>query len=79
MPRGEARQSELATRIWKCHLHTYTVVKTHVDQHHQQQQQLQQPASQPPPSLRSLLNQGLSLAEANDIKEKCGKCSVTLR
>ena len=28
---------------------------------------------------KSLLNQGLSLAEAKDIKEKCGKCSATLQ
>ena len=37
------------------------------------------PAAPPPSSLRFLLNQGLSLAEAEDIKEKCGKFSTTLR
>ena len=48
-------------------------------QHQQQQQQsFQQSAPPPTTSLRSLLNQGLSLTEAKDIKEKCGKCSATL-
>ena len=37
------------------------------------------PAAPPPSSLRFLLNQGLSLAEAKDIKEKCGKFSTTLQ
>ena len=74
---GEARQQELATWIWKCHLHISMVVNTPVSQHEQQQLQ-QQAAPQPPPSLRSLVSQGLSLAEAKNIKENCGKCSVTL-
>ena len=30
IPRGEARQRELATRIWKCHLHISTVFNTPV-------------------------------------------------
>ena len=52
-------------------------ITTHSGQQQQQQQPFQ---SAPPPttSLRSLLNQGLSLTEAKDIKEKCGKCSATL-
>ena len=32
-----------------------------------------------PPSLTSLLNQGLSLADAKNSKEKCAKCSAALR
>ena len=31
IPRGEARQRELATRIWKCHLHISPVVNTPID------------------------------------------------
>ena len=75
----------LATQIWKCHLHISTVANTPVGQHHQQlhQQQQeqfqQQPAPLHPPSLWSLLSQGLSLAEVKDIKDKCGKSSITLR
>ena len=79
IPRGEARQCELATRIWKCYLHNSTVAIAQASQQQQQQQLLQQPAAPPPLSLKSLPNQGLSLAEAKDIKEKYGKCSATLR
>ena len=73
--RGEAKQWELTTRIWKCHLQTSTVVTTQagLQHHHQQQQPLQQSESTPPPSLKSLLSQGLPFTEAKDIKEKCGK------
>ena len=79
--RGEARQRELTTRIWKCHLQTSTVVTTQagLQHHHQQQQPLQQSESTPPPSLKSLLSQGLPFTEAKDIKEKCGKWSATLQ
>ena len=50
IPRDEARQLELATRIWKCHWHTSTVVNAQVGQHHHhQQQQQKQLLQQAPP------------------------------
>ena len=42
IPRSEARQRELANPIWKCHLHTSTVVTTQADQQNQHQEQQQQ-------------------------------------
>ena len=73
-PRGPARARTLSTRVWHCHLHSSLSASSH-------------PATQPdtspqrptPPSLKSLLDQGLSLADAKISKEKCAKCSAALR
>ena len=73
-PRGTARARALSTRVWLCHLHCSPSATSH-------------PSSSPdnspprptPPSLKSFLNQGLSLADAKSSKYKCAKCSAALR
>ena len=73
-PWGISRARALSTRIGNCRLHSSQSATTH-------------PSSPPdnspprptPPSFKSLLNQGLSLADAKSSKEKCAKCSATLR
>ena len=80
--RGEAKQRELTTRIWKCHLQTSTVVTTQAGQQHHHQQQHWTSSTiwiYTSTFSKSLLSQGLHFAEAKDIKEKCGKWSATLR
>ena len=71
---GTARAHALSTRVWHCHLHSSPSATLHPSL---------SPATSPPhptpPWLKSLLNQGLSLADANSSKEKCAKCSAALR
>ena len=61
----------LSTWVWHCHLHSSPSATSHP---------LSSPDNSPPlptpASLKSLLNQGLSLAEAKSSKEKCAKCSA---
>ena len=72
-PRGPARAPALSTRVWYCHLHSSLSASSH---------STTQPDTSPtrptPPSLKSLLDQGLSLADAKISKEKCVKCSAVL-
>ena len=73
-PRGTARAHALSTRVWNCHLHTSPSATSHPS--------LSSDTSPPRPSLpslKSLLNQGLSLADAKSSKEKCAKCSAAFR
>ena len=56
-PRGNARPRALCTRIWHCHLHSSPSVTPHPSL---------SPNNSTPPSLKSLLNQGLSLADAKN-------------
>ena len=73
-PRGTTRARKLSARIWHCHLHSSTTPSG-------------LPSTQPdtsspcptPPSLHSLLTQGMSLADAKSSKEKCAKCLAALR
>ena len=74
-PRRKAKPRALSTRIWHCDLHSSPSATPHLS--------LLSPKNLPPrstpPSLTSLLNQGLSVADAKNSKEKCGKCSAALR
>ena len=73
-PRGTATALSLSTRVWNCHLHSSLSATSHPS--------LSPDTSPPrpaPPSLKSLLNQSLSLADAKTSKEKCAKCSTALR
>ena len=56
-PRGNARPRALCTRIWHCHLHSSPSVTPHPSL---------SPNNSTPSSLKSLLNQGLSLADAKN-------------
>ena len=73
-PRGNVRARALFTRVWHCHLHSLTSVTSDPSL---------SPDNSPPrptvPSLKSLLNQGLSPADTKNSKEKCAKCSAALR
>ena len=73
-PRGPARACALSTRVWYYHLHSSLSAGSH---------SATQPDTLPlrptPPSLKSLLDQGLSLADAKTSKEKCAKCSAAWR
>ena len=73
-PRGTTRTRLLSTRIWHSRLHTSTPPSGHSS--------TQPGTSSPhptPPSLHSLLTQGISLADAKIYKEKCAKCFAALR
>ena len=79
-PRGKARPCALSTRIWHCHLHSATPSATSPSATpHLSSLANNSPPRPNPPSLTSLLNQGLSLADAKNLKEKCAKCSAALR
>ena len=79
-PRGNARPRALSTRIWHCHLHSATPSATSPSATpHPSSLANNSPPHPTPPSLTSLLNQGLSLADAKNSKEKCAKCSAALR
>ena len=69
--RRTARVRILSTRVWHCHIHSSSSASAHPPT---------QPDISPPrptrPSLKSLLNQGQSLADAKSSKEKCNKCSA---
>ena len=70
-PRRTAKARIFSNRTWLCHLHSSTPATGH--------QPTQSDTSPPRPtalSLNSLLNQGLSMADA---KEKCAKCFAALR
>ena len=72
-PRVPARTRALSTRVWHCHLHSSLSTSSH---------SATQPDTSPPrptpTSLKSLLDQGLSLADGKLSKEKCAKCSAAL-
>ena len=72
-PRTTARAGILSTPVWHCHLHTSPSASGHPSTQHDTS-----PSCPTPPSLKSLLNQGLSLADAKSSKEKCAKCCVAL-
>ena len=74
--RGRARPRALSTRIWHCHLRSATSPSATPHPSSLANNSSPHPT---PPSLMSLLNQGLSLADAKNSKEKCAKCSATLR
>ena len=79
-PRGNARPRALSTRIWHCHLHSATLSATSPSATpHLSSLANNSPPRPNPPSLTSLLNQGLSLTDAKNLKEKCAKCSAVLR
>ena len=79
-PRGNARPRALSTRIWHCHLHSATPLATSPSaMPHLSSLANNLPPRPNPPSLTSLLNQGLSLADAWNLKEKFAKCSAALR
>ena len=79
-PRGNARPRALSTRIWHCHLHSATPSATSPSaMPHPLSLANNSPPHPTPPSLTSLLNQGLSLADAKNSKERCAKCSAALR
>ena len=78
-PRGNARPRALSTRIWYRHLHSATPSATSPSATpHLSSLANNSPPRPNPPSLTSLLNQGLSLADAKNLKEKCAKCSAAL-
>ena len=68
------RPRALSTRIWHCHLQSSPSATPHPSLSPNNL-----PPRPTPPSLTSLLNQGLSLADAKNSKEKCAKCSAALR
>ena len=79
-PKGNARPRALSTRIWHCHLHSATPLATSPSvTPHPSSLANNSPPRPNPPSLTSLLNQGLSVADAKNLKEKCAKCSAALR
>ena len=63
-PRGTSRARALSTRVWYCHLHSSPSATTHPSLPPDNS-----PPRPTPPSLKSLLNQGLSLADAKSSKE----------
>ena len=66
-PRGNARPRALSTRIWHCHLHSTTPSATSPSATpHLSSLANNSPPRPNPPSLTSLLNQGLSLADAKN-------------
>ena len=65
-PRRTARAGILSTQVWHCHLHTSPSASGHPSTQHDTS-----PSCPTPPPLKSLLNQGLSLADAKSSKEKC--------
>ena len=72
-PRGTSRACALSNRVWLCHLHSSPSATSHPS--------LPPDNSPPrctPPALKSLLNQGLFLADAKSSNEKCAKCSAAL-
>ena len=73
-PRGASTARVLSTRVWHCHLHSSPSATSHPSLSPDNS-----PPCPTPPSLKSLLNQGLSLAEAKSSKERCAKCSTALR
>ena len=73
-PRGNARQCTLSTRIWHCHLYSSPSATPYPAL-----SPTNSPPRPTPPSLTSLLNQGLSLADAKNLKEKYVNCSAALR
>ena len=73
-PRRPARARVLSTRVWHCHLHSSSSASSH-----SATQPVTSPPRPTPPSLKSLLDQGLSLADAKISKEKCAKCFTALR
>ena len=79
-PRGNARPRALSSRIWHCHLHSATPSATSPSAApHPSSLANNSPPRPNPPLLTSLMNQGLSLADAKNLKEKCAKCSAALR
>ena len=78
-PRGNARPRALSTRIWHCHLHSATPSATSPSVTPHPSSLANNSLPPPNPPLISLLNQGLSLADAKNLKEKCVKCSAALR
>ena len=73
-PSGTARTCELSTRIWRSHLHSSAKASGHSSTQH-----YTSPPRPTPPSLNSLVSQGMSLADAKSSKETCAKCSAALR
>ena len=68
-PRGNARPRALSIRIWHCHLHSATPSATSPSATpHLSSLANNLPPRPNPPSLTSLLNQGLSLADAKNLK-----------
>ena len=63
----------LSTGIWHCHLHSSATPSVHPSTQHDTSSE--RPT---PPSLNSFLNQGMSLADAKNSKEKCAKCFAAL-
>ena len=72
-PKRTTRTCILSTQIWHCHLHSLPSASGHPSN-----QSDTSPSRPTPPSLKSLLNQGLSLADAKSSKEKCAKCFAVL-
>ena len=72
-PRGITRALIISTRIWHCHLHPSPLASGHPST-----QLDTSPSRSTLPSLKSLLNQGMSLAYAKSSKEKCAKCFTAL-
>ena len=73
-PRRKARPRALSTRVWHCDLHSSPSATSYPSLSPNNL-----PPRPTPPSLTSLLNQGLSLADAKNSEEKCAKCSAALR
>ena len=73
-PRGNARARALSTRIWHCHLHSSPSATLHPSLSPDNS-----PPRPTPPSIKSLLNQSLSLADAKILKKKSAKWSAALR
>ena len=70
-PRENARPRALSTRIWHCHLHSATPSATPPSATpHPSSLANNSPPRPTPPSLTSLRNQGLSLADVKNSKEK---------
>ena len=73
-PRRTRKSTRFGTRVWHCHLHSSPSATSHPSLSPDNS-----PSGPTPPSLTSILNQGLSLADAKSSKEKCAKCSAALR
>ena len=67
-PRGSARACALSTKVWHCNLHSSPSATSHLSLSPDNS-----PPRPTPQSLKSLLNQDLSLADAKSSKEKCAK------
>ena len=73
-PRRPARAHVISIQVWQCYLHSSSSASGHLAR-----QLDTSPPRHTQPSLKSLLDQGLSLVHPKISNEKCAKCSAALR